>query len=78
MRSEAMATRTTPSRTSGIREFTLTISITVRVGSLREMILTAGRRLRPRVIRVPDRIAPHHPGYTSAMPPIGGTRHPEP
>ena len=78
MRSEAMSTRMSPSRTSGIREFTLTISVTGRIGSLREMILTAGRRLRLPVIRVPDRIAPHHPGYTSAMPPIGGTRHPEP
>ena len=44
MRTDAIAAHTSPSRTSGIREFTLTISITGRIGSPREMILTAGRR----------------------------------
>ena len=41
---EAMAAQTSPSSTSGIRELTLMISITGRIGSPREMILIAGRR----------------------------------
>ena len=44
IRTEAMAAHTSPSSTSGMREFTFMISITGRMGSPREMILTAGSR----------------------------------
>ena len=42
MRTDAIAAHTSPSNTSGIRELTLMISITGRIGSPLEIILMAG------------------------------------
>ena len=44
IRTEAIAAQTSPSSTSGMRELTLMMSITGRIGSPSEIILTAGRR----------------------------------
>ena len=64
IRTEAMAAHTSPSRTSGIREFTLMTSITDRIGSPREMILMAGSRRPSWKISVASPVS--EPG---AMPP---------
>ena len=64
MRTEATAAHTSPSRTSGIRELTLMISKTGRIGSPSAMILMAGSRSPSWKISVASPVS--EPG---AMPP---------
>ena len=64
MRTDAMAAQTSPSSTSGMRELTLMMSMTERIGWPFEMILIAGRRRPSWKISVASPVS--EPG---AMPP---------